>query len=176
MTSRNSARALGLIFAIGLGARTARADGDADPPIIAVEARVGYGMAFGGGAGSSVERWSPVTFTALVDHAVVAEPWTSLFAGVAAEGHGRGAAGGLVGARVRPAGGPVRVAGGAIGMLVPATLFGPLASVGMCFPILASFNVCADAEATLFVAGSDLPEDRIAAQAQLVVGVGFDAW
>jgi len=31
-------------------------------------------------------------------------------------------------------------------------------------------------EATLFVAGSDLPDKRIAGQAQLVLGVAFDAW
>jgi hypothetical protein len=173
MASRNCALAFGLVLATTLGPAPAHAE--EEPPIIAVEARVGYGMAFGGGAGSSVERWSPVTISALVDHAVVTEPWTSLFAGVAVEGHGRGAAGGIVGLRVRPAG-RVRVAGGAIGLLVPATLFGPLASVGMCFPVASALHVCADLEGSLFVAGSDLPDDRIAAQAQLVAGIAFDAW
>lgn len=171
-------RALTLALALigWLSARDALADVDGEPPLTALEARVGYGVAFGGGPGGSVERWSPMTFTALVDHALVVEPWTSIFGGVAVEGHGRGAAGAVLGARVRPGRGRIRIAGGGVAMLIPATLFGPLASVGACLPMAGALHLCADIEATLFVAGTDLPEDRIAGQTQLVLGVGFDAW
>lgn len=117
-----------------------------------------------------------MTITALVDHAVVVEPWTSIFGGVVAEGYGRGSAGVMVGARVRPARGRLRIAGGVEALLVPASLYGPLASVGGCLPIDSFLNLCVDVEATLFVAGSDLPDGRIAGQAQLVLGIAFDAW
>jgi hypothetical protein len=150
-------------------------DEESDPPLTTLEARVGYGVAFGGGAGTSIERLSPLTFTALVDHAVVVDPWTSIFGGVVAEGYGRGAAGVLAGARVRPGRGRLRIAGGAEVILVPSTLAGPLASVGVCLPVAGVLSLCIDAEATLFVAGTDLPDERIAGQAQLVLGVAFDA-
>lgn len=171
-------RALALTSVLALGAEPARAGSDdvAEPALTSLEARVGYGLAFGGGSGGSSQRLSPITLTALVDHAVVAEPWTSIYGGVVAEGYGRGSAGVQVGARVRPAGGRLRLAGGAQGLLVPATLFGPLSSVGMCLPVTGSFNLCADIEAVLFVTGSDLPDERVAGQAQLVLGLAFDAW
>lgn len=149
---------------------------DSGPPLLSLEARAGYGLAFGGGAGGSVQRLSPLTWTFLVDYAIIDEPWVSTFGGVVAEGNGHGSAGAVIGARVRPGRGRLRVAGGAEALLFPSTLFGPLASVGMCVPIIHLMNVCADAEATLFVAGSDLPDQRIAGQAQLVVGIAFDAW
>jgi len=184
MASSRHARARTLaLVAATLIAQVARARGeddgaakDKDPPLTSLEARVGYGIAFGGGAGGSVQRYSPLTITALVDHAIIVEPWTSFFGGVVVEGHGRGNAGVILGARVRPGRGRVRIAGGGIGMLVPATLFGPLASVGLCLPMLGALNVCGDGELALFVSGNDLPEDRIAGQAQFVLGVSFDAW
>ena len=172
--------ALALTPTLALDASPARGEPEQeqehDPPLTIVEARVGYGIAFGGGSGSSSQRLSPITLTALIDHAVVVEPWTSLFAGVVAEGYGRGSAGVLAGARVRPGRGRMRLAGGAQALLVPASLFGPLASVGGCLHVTGSLHLCADIEATLFVAGSDLPDDRIAGQGQLVLGMAFDAW
>jgi hypothetical protein len=182
--ARSTALALtSAVALIALGAATATAaradqsgDSDSDPPLTSLEARVGYGLAFGGGSGTSSQRPSGVTITALVDHAVVVEPWTSIFGGVVAEGYGRGSAGMVVGARVRPARGRIRIAGGGVALLVPASLYGPLASVGGCLPVESSLHLCVDVEATLFVAGTDLPEERIAGQAQLVLGIAFDAW
>ncbi len=176
--SRALSPALALTSVLALGARPVRAGSDdiGEPALTSLEARVGYGLAFGGGSGGSSQRLSPLTLTALVDHAVVADPWTSVFGGIVAEGYGRGSAGVQVGARVRPARGRLRIAGGAQALLVPATLFGPLASVGGCLPVTGPFNLCADIEAVLFAAGSDLPDERIAGQAQLVVGLAFDAW
>jgi hypothetical protein len=168
------------LAALALDAAPARGEteveAEQDPPLTVLEARVGYGIAFGGGSGSSSQRLSPITLTALIDHAVVVEPWTSLFAGVVAEGYGRGSAGVLAGARVRPGRGRMRLAGGAQALLVPSSLFGPLASVGGCLHVTGSFHLCADIEATLFVAGTDLPDDRVAGQGQLVLGMAFDAW
>lgn len=146
------------------------------PPLTQLEARVGYGLAFGGGAGQSVTRASPVTMTALVDHAILEEPWTSLFGGVVVEGGGRGAAGVMLGARVRPDRGWIRIAGGAVAMLVPATLYGPVASIGGCRNVASSLAICVDLESALFVGGTDLPDQRVAGQTQLVVGAAFDAW
>ncbi|HTE55987.1 MAG TPA: hypothetical protein VK698_34275 [Kofleriaceae bacterium] len=179
--ARRPTLALALVLSVigGMADRSARADDvdqTIDRPIIALEGRIGYGMAFGGGAGVSVERWSPVTFSALVDHAVVTDPWTSVFVGVAVEGHGRGAAGAIAGLRVRPTSSQLRLAGGGALMVFPATAFGPLASVGTCIAMATALDVCGDLEATVFVVGSDIPDERIAGQIQLVIGVGFDAW
>ena len=158
------------------GSRRAEADADAtdDPPLIAVEGRVGYGMAFGGGAGVSVERWSPVTLSGLVETAVWSYPWASIFGGVAVEGHGRGAAGAIGGLRLRPTRGQLRLSGGLAAMFFPETAFGPMASGGTCWG-LGAMNLCGDVEATMYVIGSDIPDQRVAGQIQLVVGVGFDA-
>lgn len=168
--------ALIAVSAATLAGGPARASAEEDPALTSVEARFGYGLAFGGGAGGSIQRLSPLTIAMVVDHAVVAEPWTSMFAGVIAEGNGQGAAGIIVGGRVRPGRGRLRISGGAEGLLFPSTLFGPLASVGTCLSIRDIWNFCGDVQATLFVAGSDLPDQRIAGQAQLVLGIGFDAW
>ncbi len=158
------------------GSRRAEADAEAtdDPPLIAVEGRVGYGMAFGGGAGVSVERWSPVTLSGLVETAVWSDPWASIFGGVAVEGHGRGAAGAIGGLRLRPTRGQLRLSGGLAAMFFPETAFGPMASGGTCWG-LGAMNLCGDVEATMYVIGSDIPDQRVAGQIQLVVGVGFDA-
>ncbi|HKE19411.1 MAG TPA: hypothetical protein VKB80_31255 [Kofleriaceae bacterium] len=168
---------LALALTSALVAAPARAGGDEDdgPPITSLEGRVGYGLAFGGGSGASSQRASGVTMTALVDQAVIEAPWTSIFGGIVAEGYGHGAAGVLVGARVRPSRGRLRIAGGAVGLLVPRTLFGPLASVGGCLPIDGAFGICLDLEAQLFVTGTDLPDERVAGQAQAVLGIAFDA-
>lgn len=170
--------ALALASVLALGADPARAGSDDidEPALTSLEARVGYGLAFGGGSGGLTQRQSPLTLSALVDHAVVAEPWTSIYGGIVAEGYGRGSAGLQVGMRVRPAAGRLRLAGGAQALLVPATLFGPLSSVGTCLPVTGSFNLCGDVEAVLFVAGTDLPDERVAGQVQLVLGLAFDAW
>src|SRR5262245_40298812 len=75
MASSGSVRARALALAAATFsahvARADRADVGADPPLATVEARVGYGIAFGGGAGGSVQRYSPMTITALVDQAVL---------------------------------------------------------------------------------------------------------
>jgi len=175
MAPRSTALALTSLLLVTAGPARAEEPLD-DPPLTSLEARAGLGMAFGGGAGGSVQRRSPLTLTALVDHALVVDPWTSGFVGVVAEGYGRGSAGVIAGARVRPARGRLRIAGGAEVLLVPSTLAGPLASVGGCLPITASFGLCLDLEAVLFVTGSDLPDERIAGQAQILLGVAFDAW
>jgi hypothetical protein len=171
------ALALAAIFAAILCGGSARAEAEVtdDPPLIALEGRVGYGMAFGGGAGVSVERWSPITLSALVETAVWSDPWASIFAGVAVEGHGRGAAGAIGGLRVRPTRGQLRLSGGLAAMFFPETAFGPVASGGTCLPFGAAVNLCGDVEATMYVIGSDIPDQRVAGQIQLVVGVGFDA-
>jgi hypothetical protein len=178
MACRSPARALLLALALTLALiaapARARAGQTSDPPITSVEARVGYGLAFGGGSGTSSQRASGMTFTALIDQAVVEEPWTSVFGGVVAEGYGRGSAGVIVGGRVRPARGRLRIAGGMEALFVPRTLYGPLASVGTCLQVGGALGVCLDLDATLFIGGSDLPDERIAGQVQLVLGIAFD--
>lgn len=173
------ALALAAILTAILCGRSAHAEGEVavtdDPPLIALEGRVGYGMAFGGGAGVSVERWSPVTLSGLVETAVWSDPWASIFAGVAVEGHGRGAAGAIGGLRVRPTRTQLRLSGGLAAMFFPETAAGPMASGGTCWSLGAALNLCGDVEATMYVIGSDIPDHRVAGQIQLVVGVGFDA-
>lgn len=186
MTAGSRAVVMALALAgllAGVSPRSARAGDDSsgpadvdEPALTQVEARVGYGLAFGGGPGQSVTRTSPVTMTALVDHAVVEEPWTSLYGGVVVEGGGRGAAGAMIGMRIRPGRGWLRIAGAAVAMVVPATLYGPVASIGGCYAVGGPIAVCLDLESALFIGGSDLPDQRVAGQTQLVLGAAFDAW
>ena len=64
---------------------------------------------------------------------------------------------------------------GGLAIMTPVTAVGPTVSVGRCWRSEAP-QLCVDAEGVLFVAGGDLPERRIAAQIQIVVGVRFDVW
>ncbi len=153
------------------GAASASAD-DFDPPLAAVEARVGHGVAVGGGSGQFNVRSSALTFSALGEVAIRDTPWTSILLGGMFEGGDRSTAGVIGGVRVRPESLPVRASLGLIAILTPVTALGPVATAGYCS--VRGLRFCLDVEASAFVVGDDLPERKIAAQLQLVLGVGFD--
>ncbi len=145
------------------------------PALVTAEVRAGAGLAVGGGAGQSQWRQSPVTVGALADFAILTEPWTTLYGGAIVEGGDRVTAGITGGVRLWPghgAGG--RLAAGGVAILVPFQLLGGQTALGYCMG--GSMRVCGDIEATVFFAGNDLPDDRVAGQLQLVLGVGFSAY
>ncbi len=146
----------------------------AERPLVLAEGRVGAGVALGGGAGGQVWRAAPVTVGALAEVAVRSQPWTSLYGVALVEtGHrvGVGCGGGI---RVRPGSGELRLAVGARTLFAPYTLLGVSAGIGSCRNVL-GVQVCGDIEGNAFFFGSDLPEDRVATQLQLVLGLAFDA-
>ena len=143
-------------------------------PLLSLEARVGYGATLGGGAGASALGLSPVTFAALAELAIAEAPRTGLYGGVIAEGGDRGAVGGMVGLRLHPDGTRLRASGAGVSLLVPYRLFGVSAGLGRCFGFARSVALCGDVEGTLYFAGNDLPDGRMAAQVQLLLGVAVD--
>lgn len=143
-----------------------------EPALVRLEARLARGIAMGGGAGEAYYRSSPYTFSATADVAIRDEPWTSLYGGVVVEAGDRLGAGATAGLRVK-LGGALRAAGGVVGLLVPSRVFGPSGSIGACTGRGAS--LCLDLEAVMFVGGKDLPDERIAGQLLVAVGVAFDA-
>jgi hypothetical protein len=54
---------------------------DPEPPLFAVEADLGQGLAMGGGAGNAAYKLSPLTVGVLAERAVQAEPWATLVGG-----------------------------------------------------------------------------------------------
>lgn len=161
-------------FTAIIAAASSPAAADDGAAIVSVEARVGSGLALGGGAGESHWRAAPVTISALGELAVVTEPWTSAYGGIVVEGFGRAAAGITGGFRLRPGAGALRLAGGGLALVTPYTAFGATAGVGRCW--FRGTRACFDVEGALFFAGDDVPDDQVSAQVQAVIGVAFDAY
>ena len=147
----------------------------ADPAAIAgVEARIGHGVAVGGGVGESAWRRSPITVTVLGDLAVRDDPWLSVVAGGVFETSRRATVGTVAGLRIRPHATGFRVGGGGVAIIRPTTAYGAYASLGNC--VGTGVRLCTDIEGTVFWGGRDVPDQRIAAQVQLVFGLAVDAW
>ena len=117
----------------------------------------------------------PVTLWALAEYAFQSEPWTSLYGALIVEGRDRAALGMAGGVRVRPTEGQLRLGAGGVVIAAPLSIFGASASLGSCYDLSSSSHLCLDLEGTMFFAGSDLPDERVATQLQLVIGVAFDA-
>jgi len=147
----------------------------ADPPILAVEPRVGQGVALGGRSGEGHARLSPLGIGVLVEYAFRADPWVSVYGGPHAEVLDRGSLGAMAGFRFRPGAGRARVALGGTGIFVPYTLGGVTASVGTevdLFTLPVSFDI----EGAAFFAGNDLPPGTVAGQVRLVVGIPIEVY
>ncbi len=149
----------------------------ATPPLVGLEARLGGGAAFGGGAGGSTWRLAPVQLDIQAEVALSRQPSLSLYGAGRIEGVDRiGGALGL-GFRLRPLTGPLRFSIGALAYVAPYTLLGANVAAGACLAVgkAVKIRLCADLETTLFFAGSDLPSNRVAGQFLVLTGVGFDA-
>jgi hypothetical protein len=153
----------------------ARADGPADgdePALVTAEVRAGYGVSMGGGSGRASVRGSPLVLAARLAIAVREEPRMSGFGGLVVETLDRtgvGAEGGVVlHPTVR-----TRLRAGGVAMVAPYRLYGGVLGGGRC--LAGSPRVCLDLDASVFVAGSDLPMGGAAVQVVLGLGIGFDA-
>lgn len=140
------------------------------------EARIGQGVAVGGGSGESTWRLSPLSVSALASLAIESQPRVSVYGGLLFEGNKRAAIGATLGFRLHPQAGANRVAVAATVIGLPFTAYGVTAGLGRCHGVSGGMGVCTDLEATVFALGSDIPEERIATQVQAVLGVAFDVY
>ncbi len=168
-----------LLIAVMLGFPIGQAT--ADPvkeraPLGMAEARIGQGLALGGGSGESTWRLSPLSISALASYAVNTEPWISVYGGLVFEGRSRAAIGGTLGFRINPQAGRNRVAVAAVVMGLPFSAYGASVGLGRCIGVDGGMGFCTDLEATVFALGSDIPQERIATQVQAVLGVAFDVF
>jgi hypothetical protein len=146
------------------------------PPLLLVEAEAGIGFSLGGGSkGPSVLRASPITTSLVLDYAIRYKPWISVYGGIRGEAWNRAGLGGLIGLRVRPTRGAFRIGTAFVAMLWPYSIAGIAGHAGACPKVGGTFHLCADAEVTAYVLGGDLPQGRVAAQFQLMLGGAFDA-
>lgn len=144
--------------------------------LLIVEGEAGAGISIGGGkAGPSILRASPITLSLTLDYAIRYKPWMSVYGGIRGEAWGRAGLGGLIGLRVRPTRGAFRIGTAFVAMLWPYTIAGIAGHVGTCPKIGKTFRLCADAEVTAYVLGGDLPQGRVTAQLQGMLGGAFDA-
>ena len=153
-----------------LAPRAAAAD-----PLWETELRAGFGVAMSGSGTQMSTRPTPLTVAAIVSWAFNAEPPLWGYGGLAVETFDRNAAGTVFGVTLKPGGGPLRLSGGGSVMIAPYTMWGATASLGACVHATQRFGLCGDAQLTAYVAGSDLPDGRTVTQAEIVVGLVFDA-
>lgn len=157
-----------LAVSLALLLAPAAALADDEPPLVALELRVGGALS---GMVDVVWRPPPLNITVGVEGAVLAQPWTSFYGQVIVDslrGTDLAVAGGV---RVRP-GGPLRVGGGVTSIVVPSTAVGVRGTVGGCFGRTLT-HLCADLEGTAYVAGDALPANTVVADVRLVVGIAF---
>jgi len=168
-----------IAFACALGAFAgARAEQPRLPPTVALEARLGGGLALGVVAPHTIARAAPFTLGLLGEVRLWPRPWVSVYVTALVEGVDRFAFGLGGGFRVRPTNGPFRAAIGLASYVAPYTFGGPTASGGACLSVgrAKATRLCADAELDAFVFGSDLPSGRVVIHLQLLLGVSFDAF
>lgn len=144
------------------------------PPLAMAEARIGQGLALGGGSGESTWRFSPMSLSALASLAIESEPHVAVFGGLVFEGGKRAGIGATLGLRLNPKAGRSRVSAAGIIMAAPFTAYGVSVGLGRCHGVFGGTGFCTDIEATVFALGSDIPEARIATQVQAVLGFAID--
>jgi hypothetical protein len=138
-------------------------------PIGTIEARVGGGMAIGGGEGASTIKIAPVYVGVYANHAFNAEPWTWIRGGVFIETYDRAAVGATLGPRV--ALGKWTAGAAATAVFAPFTLYGGNAQVARRFGKLVPAL-----ELNVFPFGDDLPDGRVVSELLLTIGFEVDAW
>lgn len=146
----------------------------ASPPLLGVEARLSYGIIFGGTDQSSGWRRGPISVSALVEYAIVDKPRVHLYGEALYEGLGRAGFGLGAGLRFKPFDNGTRVGLGLVAMLTSYTHGGVAATVGQCLPFK-GLRACLDLQGEAFFFGTDLPVNGVDTLLKLVVSVGFDA-
>ena len=141
-------------------------------PLGIVEARVGGGMAIGGGEGSATMKIAPVYAGVYANVAIRSEPYTWLRGGVFVETYDRAAVGATVGPRLALGRWTTGVAATAV--LAPFTLYGGSAHIGR--RIGSGAALVPGLELNVFPLGDDLPEGRVVSELLLTVGFEVDAW
>lgn len=145
-----------------------------EPALVRAEVRVGYGLAVGGGSGRASVRGSPLVLAARAAVAIREEPRMSGYGGLVVETLDRTGIGGDAGVSLEPS--PRnRLRAGAVAMVAPYRLYGGEVGGGHCFAS-GPTHVCLDLDASVFVAGTDLPSGGAALQVLVGLGVGFDAY
>ncbi|HLL21411.1 MAG TPA: hypothetical protein VK427_04725 [Kofleriaceae bacterium] len=156
------------VLALALATSPAAADS-----LWTAELRAGYGVAIGGGQGTSTKRLSPVALDATISVAIHDQPRVFAYGGLAAETFDRSAVGATFGVRMHEPGTALRVAAGGTWLIAPYTLWGGVASAGLCTREDHGRRYCADAQLTAYFAGTDLAEGKTVLQAQLMLGFAF---
>jgi hypothetical protein len=169
-----AARHAGLALAILVTLLLVERSAAASPPLLGVEARVGYGVAFGGT--SSRDGWKLGTLTAgaLAEYAVMDAPRVSLYGEAYWEGLKRGGFGVGGGVRLLPGPNGLRLGIGLTSVVVPYTHGGAQATVGECLTVRAA-RLCLDVAAAAYFFGGDLAQNGVDAQLRLVFAAGFNA-
>jgi hypothetical protein len=168
-----SSRALRVVLVVAaLGARPAAAAADS---LWQAELRAAYGLAMSGAGAEMSTRTTPLTLAAVVTFAFNEEPALAGYGGLVIETLDRNAAGVLFGVQLTPGHSWLRLAAGGVRIVAPYTLWGATASLGACGHVLRRFALCSDVQLTSYVGGSDLADGHVINQAQLVLGVAFDA-
>jgi hypothetical protein len=144
-------------------------------PLWQAEVRAGYGIAMGGSGARMSTRPSPVTLAAIAAVATSVEPPLSGYGGLLVEALDRNSVGSVFGIKWTPHDSRLRLAGGGTWLIAPYMLFGATASVGACARWKPRIAVCGDIQLTAYFAGDDLADGRSVTQAQLAVGLVFDA-
>ena len=157
--SRNAA-----LLLLGLLAVPAQAD---EQPLLRMELRVATGFDVDA---PKRARAIPISFGAGGEHAILAQPWTSVYGHLFVEGPDAFVGGVGSGLRVRD--GSLRLSAGSTMIVSPALMAGATAMVGGCF-VAEVPRLCIDVEGTMFFAGAGVPEGG-SGQVKLVLGVGFD--
>lgn len=175
--SRGARLATGLVVGALVGPLAGPVPGGAPAraePLVEAGLGLGWGLALGGGAGQMTTKLTALTLQATGSIAIEEDPRLAGFGGLVVETLGRSAVGGMLGARLHPGAGQLRLAGGATILAAPYTLYGAFASGGTCTGGKA-IRYCGDLQLTSFFAGSDLADGHTVTQVQLVAGAVFDA-
>ena len=163
-----------LLVSLSIVATLATAPNAAAESLAEVSARIGAGVAVGGGAGRSTLRGSPVVVSIDGAYAIRETPAAWGFAGVVVETYDRTGVG-LQGGLAISLGSQGKARVGARSIVRPYTLHGGLVGASWCRRA-APLRGCVDLEGDLYIAGTDLPERTAVAQVVLAVGVTFDVW
>jgi hypothetical protein len=163
------------VLALGSGLRGPAVRSAAADPLWQAELRAGYGIAASGSGTQMAMRATPLTLEAVASFAFNETPPLAGYGGLTVETLDRNSVGAVFGVTLTPHGSHLRLSGGGTTIVEPYTLWGAIASVGVCGHASTELQLCADVRLTAYFAGSDLGDGRTISQAQLVLGVAFDA-
>lgn len=164
-------RPLGLVSLLAVLAFAAPAAAES---LAEAELRLGYANARVDTGAGLMPQNTPLTLSAISAVAVEERPQLVAFGGMVADTTDQATASATAGVRVEV--GALRFSGGGLAILAPETLWGATASGGVCRHAAARVELCGDLQLTAFLAGSDLPDDRLVTQVQGVLGVVVKAF